>query len=291
MGVVVSSQSALAPIILASTIIGFVSFAFTVATFLRVFWENVMTIFSAGTEVHNTLSNIRQEMLEERASLRALRRHMRRRQEKEREGVGTYGDRSKTGGLGSRDVFAGPELDEEVIRTLTDSLRHLIRRFSKIEAPFLEVGERSRRQDMAVGTTISRSRGKRRRRRSPRGDSVSPDRKADPYSSFDDEKRMPRRSRNVDVSGRDDPLHPSHDPGEMYCNVTLAKRIQWLRYRGAAMSLLQALSRLQTRRIARQVGEIATVMHDYSANFEEIRHNVAITVDKMNRVVGLRRVE
>lgn len=41
MGVAISTQSTLAPVSLASTVIGFVSFAFTVATAVRVFWENV----------------------------------------------------------------------------------------------------------------------------------------------------------------------------------------------------------------------------------------------------------
>ena len=57
------------------------------------------------------------------------------------------------------------------------------------------------------------------------------------------------------------------------------------------MSLLQAMQRVQTRRIARQVGEIAVVMHEYGDVIEEMRHSIAMTESRLNRVVGIRRVD
>jgi len=48
---------------------------------------------------------------------------------------------------------------------------------------------------------------------------------------------------------------------------------------------------LQTRRIARQVGEVAVVLHEYGDVIEEMRHSISITENRMNRVVGIRRVD
>jgi hypothetical protein len=47
----IDASAALAPISAASTIIGFISFAFTLGTFLRVFWGNIMTIMNARREI------------------------------------------------------------------------------------------------------------------------------------------------------------------------------------------------------------------------------------------------
>lgn len=54
---------------------------------------------------------------------------------------------------------------------------------------------------------------------------------------------------------------------------------------------LCVLTSSRTRRIARQVGEIACILHSYKDTLDDMRHGVAITEDRLSRVVGLRRVD
>jgi len=267
MGVHLSTMSSLAPISLASIIIGFISFGFTLATFLRVFWTNIMTIFSAADEAPDILTTLRQELYEERNSLRALRRHLRSR-----------------GGQHARDVFSGPELDEVVIRTLQKSIKDLCRKFKGIERPFLAEREKERR-----GQTRRRS----RTRRESWGDEDGFEYYTGVGSRTDwnDEKGGGRGGRKRDRDQERDWDEEEDYSKSIYCNMTLGRRIVWLRYRGDAMDLLASLARVQTRRIARQVGEIAVVLHEYGDVFAEMRHNISLTESRMNRVVGIRRVD
>lgn len=252
MGVHLSTEASLAPISLASTLIGFISFAFTLATFLRVFWENVITLFGAKNEAHALLTTLRQELYEERMSLRALRRHQRAR------------------GSHSKDVFSGPELDEVTIRTMQDTVRHMWKKFKIIEKPFLDDGESS---NGSAGRGRGQSR-RRRRRRSRADDSVSPY-----YEKTVRAGEYPGDDNDEDYTG------------QQYCAFTFGRRFAWLRYRAEAKELLQGVNRLQTRRIARQVGEIASVLHDYKDVFAEMRHGIHETEARLSRVVGVRRVE
>lgn len=73
MGVTVS-HTALAPISMASSIIGFISFGFTLATFLNVFWSSVQTIHAAPSEIPDYLSNLKQGLLGQRQHLRKVRK-------------------------------------------------------------------------------------------------------------------------------------------------------------------------------------------------------------------------
>ena len=68
------STTATSPFFLTSGIIGFVSFAFTLGTFIRVLWSNFSTLGEAPHEVHTYLTNLRTELLEERANLRVMRK-------------------------------------------------------------------------------------------------------------------------------------------------------------------------------------------------------------------------
>jgi len=68
-------MSQLSTISLASSTIGFISFAFTFFTFLRVFWETILTLLSAPKQMKGYLDNLRLEIHNERAYFEsALRR-------------------------------------------------------------------------------------------------------------------------------------------------------------------------------------------------------------------------
>lgn len=67
-------STTLAPISLASTIIGFISFSLTLAIWLHAFWDGFKTLGSAPEETRDVLSTLRQGLYEEREYLRRLKR-------------------------------------------------------------------------------------------------------------------------------------------------------------------------------------------------------------------------
>ncbi|THY36732.1 hypothetical protein D6D01_00189 [Aureobasidium pullulans] len=247
MGVTLSTQSALSPLSLASTIIGFVSFSFTLATLLRVFWGNITTVLNAHDEIHDYMSNLRVQLYEERQSLRNLRRHNKE-----------WGKRRRTKGIPL------PRLDDLTIRSMQDTLRHLTRRFKALERPFLD-------QDTAIG--------RRRYRRS-----FSPN----PKETWDAEKglRSEEREWDKDFDDEEDP----RTQGDVYCNITLGKRVLWLRRRSDALAIIEAVSRLQTRRTARQVGEIAVALYEYGDTIEDLDEGMQEIEARFSKIVGIRRV-
>jgi hypothetical protein len=260
MGVVVSTTATTSPFFLISGIIGMVSFAFTLGTFIKVVWTNLATLTEAKHEVHAYLTNLRQELLEERTSLKFIRKSCKQRQ-RERD------PRS------SRMVeeYIDLQLDGATIKTMSDAVRHMIKQFQALEKPFLEPGEEGIRQ---VG-------GRRSRRR---GESSSPYYTHEAYNSPSYEKRP--RSANEDND--DDEFWPQR---VRYCDFTLHRRLQWLRRKSKAQRLFEQLSRMQTRRTARQVGGIALMMNDFAGTMSRLDQSVAEIEDRVHRVVGVRRVD
>jgi len=260
MGVVVST-TATSPFFLISGIIGMVSFAFTLGTFIKVVWTNLATLTEAKHEVHAYLTNLRQELLEERTSLKFLRKSCKQRQ------------RERNDRRSSRMVeeYIDQQLDGATIKTMSDAVRHMIKEFQALEKPFLEPGEEWIRQ---VGSRRSRR----------RGESSSPYYTHEAYSSPSYEKRA--RSANED--NEDDEFWPQR---VRYCDFTLLRRMQWLRRKGKAQNLFEQLSRMQTRRTARQVGGIALMMNDFAGTISRLDQSVAEIEDRVHRVVGVRRVE
>ncbi|KAL5120381.1 hypothetical protein ACEQ8H_001671 [Pleosporales sp. CAS-2024a] len=71
------SHTNYAPMSLVSTLIGFVSFGFTLGTFLKVSWSNLGTFSAAQDEINDYLSSLKQGLLEERRHLRRVRLRLR----------------------------------------------------------------------------------------------------------------------------------------------------------------------------------------------------------------------
>lgn len=262
MGVVVST-TATSPFFLVSGIIGMVSFAFTLGTFFKVVWTNLATLTEAQHEVHSYLTNLRQELLEERTSLKFLKKACKKR------------TKSRDSRRYSRDVqdYLDLQLDTATIKTMADSVRHMIRQFQTLEKPFLEPGEEGIQQ--ATGGSRSRR----------RGDSASPYYTHEAYRSPSYEKRA-RGEDHDDDDG--DVFWPQR---VRYCDFTLHRRFQWLRRKGDAQRLFGELSRMQTRRTARQVGGIALMMNDFAGTMARIDGSLGGIEDRLQRVVGVRRVD
>jgi hypothetical protein len=142
MGITIST-TATSPFFLTTGIIGLLSFAFTLATFLRVTHQNISTLLSAPHEVHSYLTNLRQELLEERTSLKFLRKACKTRRKQHSRAMEDYLDL---------------QLDTATIKTMTDAVRQMIKQFQTLEKPFLEAGEEG------IGQVVRR---RSRSRRSP----------------------------------------------------------------------------------------------------------------------------
>ncbi len=99
----------------ASIIVGFVSFAFTIFTFLRVFWDSIQTMWSAPKELPRLLDNVRTELYGERAYFKNAIKQA----------------RSK-----SRSSIREPE-EMTPLSILNDSIREMMRDFRDMETPFL----------------------------------------------------------------------------------------------------------------------------------------------------------
>lgn len=107
--------SSLPTLSFASSTVGFISFAFTFFTFLRVFWETILTLLSAPRRSKAFLDNLRLEIHNERAYFKSALRRTRSR---------------------SRSVKRYHE-DVGPLKILNATVKRLHREFDRLEAPFL----------------------------------------------------------------------------------------------------------------------------------------------------------
>jgi hypothetical protein len=97
----------------------------------------------------------------------------------------------------------------------------------------------------------------------------------------------------ADIADLDKDLDDEDDPrtqGDVFCNITLGKRILWVRQRSDALAIMEAVSRLQTRRTARQVGEIAVALYEYGDTIEGLDEGMQEIEARFSKIVGIRRV-
>jgi len=125
-------MSSLPTISLASSTVGFISFAFTFFTFLRVFWETILTLWSAPKQMRAYMDNLRLEVHNERAYFKsALRR-----------------TRSRSRSVKKYHEDIGP------LKILNSTVKRLHRKFNRLEAPFL-VGSPERAEEDVERSDVS----------------------------------------------------------------------------------------------------------------------------------------
>ena len=121
-------MATLAPISYASSIVGFTSFAFTFFTFVRVFWETILTLWSAPKEMRGYMDNLRLEIRNERTYFKSALRRTR--------------SRSRSTKKYHEDV--GP------LRILNASVKRIHRSFNRLEEPFLNETPERREKDIDI---------------------------------------------------------------------------------------------------------------------------------------------
>ncbi|KAL8775319.1 MAG: hypothetical protein Q9209_000326 [Squamulea sp. 1 TL-2023] len=122
------------PISYASVIFGFLGFAFTFFTFLRVFWDAILTMWSAPKEVRQMLDNLRTELYGERAYFQNAIKQA----------------RSKS----RKSTREAPEIVP--LSILNESIRTMMSDLRSMEAPFLD-DDNDNDNDGADGLDIEKS--------------------------------------------------------------------------------------------------------------------------------------
>ncbi|KAF2169280.1 hypothetical protein M409DRAFT_20506 [Zasmidium cellare ATCC 36951] len=261
MGVVIS-KTALSPFSLVTGVIGLVSFVFTLGTFFKVVWVNLETMSEAPHEIHGYLTGLRTELLEEKASIRIMRKQAKQYHRSIRKD--------------ERESFLGIELDDVTLKTMGDQVRSLIKKFKELEKPFLAPGSEG----------IGDWKDHRNRRR--RDSSVSPYEHS-AYASPPEKGQGNGRERGRRIAEDDDDIFWAQRT--QYAKFTLRRRFQWLARKAEAQNLFETLSRVQIRRIARQVGGMSWLMHEYGGKTCEMEEVMRRIDERTSRIVGVRRVE
>ena len=101
---------------IASAIVGFISFAFTFFTFLRVFWESILTMWNAPKEMKSSMDNLRTELYGERAYFKNALKQAK--------------SKSKASSRIAQEI--------QPLSILNDSIKTLMREFRDLEVPFLD---------------------------------------------------------------------------------------------------------------------------------------------------------
>lgn len=269
MGITLSTASAINPLSFASTVIGFVSFALTLSNWLKLFHNSIITLFQAESEIHAYLGRLRIELWEEKASLRRLRQHNK---DFSRTQHGTVKEQLK--------------IDDYTLQNMQDVIERLTTRFKTLEEPFLELPHQPHKilkKRHRIDDTYTRESGweddHKQSKQSIQSIIPSPQSTREDLNDNDDETDENDCDRDSLWSGND------------YCNITISKRFAWLKHRPEAVKLTESLTRVQTRRIARQVGEISLALYQYSNTVQGVKHQIESINVELGRIVSIRRVE
>jgi hypothetical protein len=292
MGITVSHTN-YAPLSLVSTLIGFVSFAFTLGTFIKVFWSNLGTFAAAPQEINDYLSSLKQGLLEERRHLRRSRRRLRslKRDQSHGHGARSASDDDYARGYSSnggkrrsrpskarekggrkaqmhfdRDIQSlRSSGEEEALRVMRITIRDLIKSFRALEQPFLKA--EYQQQDSSHWSTPASS---------------------SPYYS---EKPSAQYPPSDDDSPSASHMHATNRHGHEYRNCGFKERCMWVRKKAAFLNLGSVLSRVEVRRTAHEVGEVLSIVCNIGRDLEDMQQGMHALEGRLSRVVGVRRVE
>jgi hypothetical protein len=279
MGITVSHTN-YAPISLISACIGFVSFTFTLATFFNVFWSNLGTFGKAPQEITDYLSSLKQGLLEERRHLRRVRRRLEsinrdrshgrndsdneheRGKKRNREGRRRRGHMHFERNIRSMQS-AG---EHEALSVMRVTIRDLITSFREIEQPFLK----------------------------PEYQQPGPARWSAAQPPNYSEKRT-YSSSQYPHSDEDSPdaqhMYGTNRLGHEYMKCGVKERWLWVRRKAAVVNLSTVLNRVEVRRTAHEVGEVLSMVCNIGRDMEDLREGLEGVEGRLNRVVGIRRVD
>lgn len=237
-----SSSSSLPAISEASITIGFISFAFTFFTFLRVFWSSILTMWAAPREIRGYLNNLRSELYDERDYFRTAMRDV----------------RSKSRSNPRQRVDCAP------VRLMNDSVKSLLQRFRHLEAPFVERRFWDEEADMEKGVG---GEGGGEERGGPGDGALG----AEP--TYRGRGRGGGGGRHQHNHHRHSRIHSDTGNGSdvgVYAPMTFARRWDWLRSKDDVVTLADQVTRIQTRRIAFDTNNVLQTLHAMERQLREL---------------------
>lgn len=318
MGVTIS-HTAYAPLSLISASIGFVSFAFTLGTFLKVFWTNLGTFGNAPQEINDILSSLKQGLLEQRRHLRRTRRRLKnlRRDPSHGPGRGKSKVRSRRGSV-SDDEYG---YEKGGYSSYGDNLRGKGRRDSKrhgrrksgthtqmhFDSAIQSMQSAGEHDSLRVLRTTVQDLIKTFRQlehpflkpehqdQSPGEWSTQNDHQYYPEKSVSQHRKRNSISQSQLYSDSDSP-HVTHMQrtnrlGHEYRKCGFKERWLWVRRKASVIQLSEVLSRVETRRTAHEVGELVNLVTDIGRDLEDLRRGMEGVDGRLRRVVGVRRVD
>jgi hypothetical protein len=281
------SHTAFSPLSLTSTIFGFISFALTLSTLLKVSWGNLATFSTAPHEINDYFSSLKQGLLEERRHLRRVKRRLRSVRRDKSHGPGTRNQESDSeqeyngGGRSGqrkrsrrgrkratmhfdRDIQSMRSSGEdEALNGMCVTIRDLIQKFRDLEDPFLK-DEYKPRTSGKWST-----------------------------SSYPQEKTQYYQGHgNADEdSGLANHMRSTNHFGQEYKKCGFRERWLWVRQKSAVVNLSVVLNRVEGRRTAHEMGEVFSMLCNLGRDVEDLRGVLEGVEGRLNRVVGVRRVE
>lgn len=279
MGITIS-HTLFSPLSMVSSTIGFVSFAFTLGTFFKVFWSNLGTFGAAPQEIQDYLSSLKQGLLEERRHLRRVRRNIRHMRRDRSHGPGARAgsddhdgnysykrNRGRKSGRkkGSRQMHFDRDIqsmrstgESEALQVLHVTVRDLIKSFRRVEHPFLKAEYQNQRST----------------RWSNNSHHLDPP-ATSPYYSEDEASDM----------------YATNRLGHEYKKCGFKERWLWVKRKASVTRLSEVLNRVEVRRTAHEVGEVLSIVTNIGQDLEDMQETMYALEARLNRVVGVRRVE
>ncbi|KAF1357789.1 hypothetical protein EJ07DRAFT_157481 [Lizonia empirigonia] len=148
--------------------------------------------------------------------------------------------------------------ESEAVQVMRVTIRDLIKSFRQIEYPFLK----AEYQNQASAQWSNNSH--------PYG----PPEK-NPYYSDDEVSDM----------------HATNRLGHEYRNCGFKERWLWVRRKASVVNFSEVLNRVEVRRMAHEVGEVLSMFSNIGRDLEDMQESVFALEGRLNRVVGVRRVE
>ena len=279
MGVTIS-HTAFSPLSMVSTTIGFVSFAFTLGTFLKVFWSNLGTFGAAPSEIQDYLSSLKQGLLEERRHLRRVGRRLKSIRRDKSHGPGarsesdepdsSYGYKRRSRGRRSgrrkgpgtmhfdRDIQSMRSTGEsEALQVMRVTVRDLIKSFRQIEYPFLKTEYQNRASAQ--------------------------------WSNHSHPYGPPEKSPNYSEDEVLD-LRATNRLGHEYRKCGFKERWLWVKRKASVVDFSEQLNRVEVRRTAHEVGEVLSIVSNIGRDLEDMQETMFALEGRLNRVVGVRKV-
>jgi hypothetical protein len=233
MGAVISYETTVAPVSYASIIVGFVSFGFTLATAIRVFWSELQTFTEADSEIEDWLSTLKQGLYEEKRQLgRARELFLQNQRITRKDNKITSFPRTHKGVSNS----------QPALRSMHREIKHYIEQFRVIERPFLKTDEEYQRHKKAKAAKKMRRKEKeaKERQRATELNRKNDEIKVDYYMTDD--------------SSDDEDVNYEINP---YRKSGFHQRLTWLRRKRTVISMSELLARTASRRMSLQVASMA----------------------------------